>query len=212
MVVHGALTRRQVLRYGMGGGLLLAAGRAVAPTGAVSPMRVAHEFEEATIAGLRREMRRGRLTSEELTQWYLDRIDQLNPLLHAVIETNPDALGSLGVAIASARRGTRPAAVARHPCHRQGQHRHRDQMQTGAGSLALVGAECPDAPIVARLREAGAIVLGKTNLSEWANFRGFAPFNGWSARGGFTRNPYVLDLDPCGSSSGSAIGGRCQPR
>src|SRR5207237_10199598 len=81
-----------------------------------------------------------------------------------------------------------------------------DQMQTTAGSLALVESRVPaDAPIVARLRDAGAVILGKANLSEWANFRGFAPFNGWSARGGFTREPYLLSFDPCGSSSGSAV-------
>jgi amidase len=81
-----------------------------------------------------------------------------------------------------------------------------DAMQTTAGSLALVGSRVPaDAAIVQRLRAAGAVILGKTNLSEWANFRGFAPFNGWSARGGFTRDPYVLSADPCGSSSGSAV-------
>jgi amidase len=79
-------------------------------------------------------------------------------------------------------------------------------MQTTAGSLALVNSRVPgDAPIVERLRAAGAIILGKANLSEWANFRGFAPFNGWSARGAFTRDPYLLDFDPCGSSSGSAV-------
>ena len=84
-----------------------------------------------------------------------------------------------------------------------------DRMETTAGSLALVGSRVPgDAPLVAQLRRAGAVILGKANLSEWANFRGgsqeFPPINGWSARGGFTRNPYVLDLDPSGSSSGSA--------
>ncbi len=81
-----------------------------------------------------------------------------------------------------------------------------DKMQTTAGSLALVGSKVPsDSVIVQRMRAAGAIILGKANLSEWANFRGFAPFNGWSARGGFTRDPYRLDFDPCGSSSGSAV-------
>jgi amidase len=82
-----------------------------------------------------------------------------------------------------------------------------DQMQTTAGSLALVGSVVPaDSVVVQKLRAAGAIILGKANLSEWANFRGFAPFNGWSARGGFTRDPYLLHFDPCGSSSGSAAG------
>ena len=81
-----------------------------------------------------------------------------------------------------------------------------DSMQTTAGSVLLLNTKVPaDAPLVARLRRAGAVILGKANLSEWANFRGFAPFNGWTARGGFTRNPYVLDYDPAGSSSGSAV-------
>ena len=81
-----------------------------------------------------------------------------------------------------------------------------DSMQTTAGSLALVGARVPrDAVVAARLRDAGAVILGKTNLSEWANFRGNGAINGWSARGGFTRHPYVLDLDPLGSSSGSGV-------
>jgi amidase len=81
-------------------------------------------------------------------------------------------------------------------------------MQTTAGSLALLGSRVPaDSTVVQRLRAAGAVILGKANLSEWANFRGFAPFNGWSARGGFTRDPYLLDFDPCGSSSGSAVSG-----
>src|SRR5213078_2031280 len=81
-----------------------------------------------------------------------------------------------------------------------------DNMQTTAGSRALINSRVPaDSMIVARLRAAGAVILGKANLSEWANFRGFAPFNGWSARGGFTREPYLLSFDPCGSSSGSAV-------
>src|SRR4029450_2240603 len=93
-----------------------------------------------------------------------------------------------------------------------------DAQETTAGSLPLVGSRVPaDAPLVRRLRQAGAVVLGKANLSEWANFRGFIPIdppfpNGWSARGGFTRNPYVLDWDPCGSSSGSAVAAAAPPR
>ena len=105
-----------------------------------------------------------------------------------------------------AQPGSRARAAAWHPRADQGQHRHRDSMQTTAGSLALVGSRVPrDAPIVEGLRTAGAIILGKANLSEWANFRGFRSTNGWSARGGFTRNPYDLSLDPSGSSSGSAV-------
>jgi len=151
-------------------------------------------------------MNSGRLTSRELTGAYLNRMAALNPLLGAVIETNPNA-----IAIAVQRDRERRSGQLRGPLHGipvmvKDNIATADNMQTTAGSLALVNSKVPgDAPIVSRLRAAGAIILGKTNLSEWANFRGFAPFNGWSARGGFTRNPYLLDFDPCGSSSGSAV-------
>ncbi len=156
-----------------------------------------------------------RLSSAELTEAYLRRIERLDPLLHAVIETNPEALD-----IAARRDVERRAGRVRGPLHGvpilvKDNIATNDTMQTTAGSLALVGSRVPrDARIVARLRAAGAVVLGKANLSEWANFRGLVPpavknaglhLNGWSARGGFTRNPYDLDSDPCGSSSGSAV-------
>src|SRR5207253_9301014 len=141
-----------------------------------------------------------------LTQAYLDRIALLNGFLHAVIEVNPDARS-----IARQLDRERDRGHVRGPLHGipvllKDNIATADSMQTTAGSLALVGSRVPaDAPIVQRLRAAGAVILGKANLSEWANFRGNAPFNGWSARGGFTRDPYVLDYDPCGSSSGSAV-------
>ncbi len=161
---------------------------------------------EATIPELQALMASGALTSEQLTQKYLARIARLNPLLSAVIETNPDAL-----TIAAELDAERRAGHLRGPLHGipvlvKDNIATDDQMETTAGSLALVGSEVPaDAVIVAQMRAAGAVILGKANLSEWANFRGFAPFNGWSARGGFTRDPYRLDFDPCGSSSGSAV-------
>ena len=151
-------------------------------------------------------MATGRLTSRELTAEYLKRIASLNPLLGAVIETDPRA-----VEIASRRDRQRRGDHLRGPLHGipvlvKDNIATRDRMETTAGSLALVGSRVPhDARIVTRLRAAGAVILGKANLSEWANFRGFAPFNGWSARGGFTRDPYLLSFDPCGSSSGSAV-------
>ncbi len=141
-----------------------------------------------------------------MTQAYLARIADLNPLLRAVIQTNPEALQ-----IAAQRDAERRAGNMRGPLHGipvllKDNIATADGMETTAGSLALVGSRVPaDAVVAARLRAAGAVILGKSNLSEWANFRGFAPFNGWSARGGFTRNPYRLDLDPCGSSSGSGV-------
>ena len=161
---------------------------------------------EATVLELQAAMARSHLSAAEITQLYLDRIAELNPLLGAVIETNPDALR-----IARELDGERSRGLARGPLHGipvlvKDNIATGDSMQTTAGSLALVGSRVPrDAPVVDGLRKAGAIILGKANLSEWANFRGLRSINGWSARGGFTRNPYDLSLDPSGSSSGSAV-------
>lgn len=170
---------------------------------------------EASIPELERLMVTGELSSVELTEAYLRRIERLDPDLHSVIETNPAALE-----IAARRDAERRADRSRGPLHGipvllKDNIATNDTMQTTAGSLALVGSRVPrDATIVSRLRASGAVVLGKANLSEWANFRGVVPppvteaglyLNGWSARGGFTRNPYGLALDPCGSSSGSAV-------
>ncbi len=155
---------------------------------------------------LQKLMVSGKLSSRELTQAYLRRIDKLNPLLGAVIETNPNA-----IAIAAQRDAERRAGIVRGPLHGipmllKDNIATDDSMQTTAGSVLLLNSRVPrDATLVDRLRQAGAVILGKSNLSEWANFRGFAPFNGWSARRGFTRNPYILDYDPSGSSSGSAV-------
>jgi amidase len=163
-------------------------------------------FIEATIPELQALMSSGALTSVQLTTRYLNRIARFNPLLHAVIETNPDAL-----AIAATLDAERQSGQLRGPLHGipilvKDNLATADKMQTTAGSLALVGSIVPsDSVVVNRLRAAGAVILGKANLSEWANFRGNAPFNGWSARGGFTRDPYLLSFDPCGSSSGSAV-------
>ncbi len=160
---------------------------------------------EATIPELQALMASGTLSSVELTRKYLSRIGTLDHLLSAVIQTNPDAL-----TIAAQLDAERQAGRLRGPLHGipvlvKDNIATDDQMETTAGSLALVGSKVPaDAVIVQQMRAAGAVILGKANLSEWANFRGFAPFNGWSARGGFTRDPYRLDFDPCGSSSGSA--------
>jgi amidase len=161
---------------------------------------------DATIPQLQAMMHRGEISSRSLTQGYLARIASLNPLLHAVIETNPQA-----VSIAIQRDNERRAGRLRGPLHGipvllKDNIATADTMQTTAGSLALVNARVPaDAPLVARLRAAGAVILGKANLSEWANFRGFGSIDGWSARGGFTRCPYQLSNSPLGSSAGSAV-------
>jgi amidase len=209
MVVDSNVTRRQLLRYAAGGALVAAASPAARTFAALAPT-TSGDFEEATVAELRALLRARSVSAWELTQWYLDRIEQLNPVLHAVIETNPDALSIARRCDGRLHAPNQPPLLGI-PVIIKDNIATADRMQTGAGSLALVGSRVVhDATIVERLRDAGAIILGKANLSEWANFRGFAPFNGWSARASanpadcFTRNPYMLDLDPCGSSSGSA--------
>ena len=169
---------------------------------------------EATFTDLQRLMAARELSSVELTRAYLRRIERLNPLLHAVIETNPRALRIAERLDAERRQGTVRGPLHGIPILVKDNIATDDSMETTAGSLALVGSRVPgNAPVVQRLRHAGAVILGKANLSEWANFRGFPPpdfpfdtnfLNGWSARGGFTLDPYLLGFDPCGSSSGSA--------
>ena len=170
---------------------------------------------EASIPELQAQLAARRLSSVELTEAYLRRIERLDPLLHAVIETNPDALRLAARCDKERREGRIRGPLHGIPVLLKDNIATNDAMQTTAGSLALVGSRVPrDARIVTRVRAAGAVILGKSNLSEWANFRGLVPpavrdmglhLNGWSARGGFTRNPYGLGLDPCGSSSGSAV-------
>ncbi|MBK7999886.1 MAG: amidase [Verrucomicrobia bacterium] len=169
----------------------------------------AFTVEEATIPQLQEAMTSGRLTTVALTKAYLERISQIDkagPKLNSVIELNPDALD-----IARQLDAERKAKGPRGPLHgipvllKDNIDTH-DRMMTTAGSLALVGSIAPqDATVARKLREAGAVILGKTNLSEWANFRGDRSTSGWSGRGGQTRNPYVLDRNPSGSSSGSAV-------
>jgi amidase len=166
------------------------------------------DFVEATIPQLQAAMASGRLTSRQLTAGYIARIQSLNPLLHAVIQLNPNA-----VAIAARLDNERRSGHVRGPLHGipvllKENIATDDAMQTTAGSLALVNSHVPgDAAIVRGLREAGAVILGKTNLGEWANFRGFITVFplavGWSARGGNTINPYDLSYTSWGSSSGS---------
>jgi len=161
-------------------------------------------FAEYPVEQFQELFARGELTSEALTAAYLERIAQLDPLLHSVVETNPEALAT-AKALDDERRERGP----RGPLHGipvliKDNIATADAMETTAGSLALVGHKPPrDAHLVQRLRAAGAVLLGKTNLSEWANFRSTRSSSGWSARGGQCRNPYVLDRNPCGSSSGS---------
>ncbi|HSS52858.1 MAG TPA: amidase family protein, partial [Thermoanaerobaculia bacterium] len=212
----GALTRRDLMKAGALGSALAAAGPllAHAAEAAQSPPAPGRspapfELEEATIASLQEAMKSGRHTSRSIVEAYLGRIEELNrkgPELRAVIETNPEALD-----IAKTLDAERKAKGPRGPLHgipvllkdNIGTH---DRTTTTAGSLALEGSIPPrDAFLAARLREAGAVLLGKANLSEWANFRSTHSSSGWSSRGGQCRNPYALDRCPSGSSSGSAV-------
>jgi amidase len=164
---------------------------------------------ELSLAEIAAGFAAGRLTSQQLTQTYLDRIDLLDrrgPQLAAVLQTNPRALE-----IAAELDRERRAHGSRGPLHGvplliKDNVETADRMMTTAGSLALDGWYAPtDAPLVARLRAVGAVILGKTNLSEWANFRSTHSCSGWSGRGRQTRNPYMLNRTPSGSSSGSAV-------
>ncbi|MBA3963800.1 MAG: amidase [Chthoniobacterales bacterium] len=206
---QGGVTRRAFMGTTLAGSAALLAGGITSlfpnSSAAAAALGSHDPIIEATIPELQALMASGTLSSVELTRKYLSRIGTLDHLLSAVIQTNPDAL-----TIAAQLDAERQAGRLRGPLHGipvlvKDNIATDDQMETTAGSLALVGSKVPaDAVIVQQMRAAGAVILGKANLSEWANFRGFAPFNGWSARGGFTRDPYRLDFDPCGSSSGSA--------
>ncbi|GHO42622.1 amidase [Ktedonospora formicarum] len=165
------------------------------------------QLEEATIAELQAALSAGEITARQLAERYIERIHQLDhqgPHLNSVLEINPDALD-----IAEALDQERHTQGPRGPLHGipvllKENIATDDRMETTAGSLALLGSRPgQDASVVRQLRKAGAVILGKTNLSEWANFRSDASSSGWSGRGGQTRNPYVLDRTPCGSSSGS---------
>ena len=207
------MDRREFMRRSAVAGVLVVGG---APAAGSEPRRTpqpsarvpeAAELDEVTIAQLQAGMGSGKYTARSLVDTYLARIDEIDsrgPMVNSVIETNPDAL-----AIAEALDRERKEKGARGPMHGipiliKDNIDTADRMRTSAGSLALADTRAPrDASVVERLRAAGAVILGKTNLSEWANFRSTHSVSGWSGRGGQTRNPYALDRNPCGSSSGT---------
>lgn len=185
----------------------LAGAREMAADPPAAPRVRPSELDELTIADLQAAFTSGKFSSLSLTQKYMARIEEIDrrgPSVNSVIELNPDALG---IAVALDRE--RKAKGSRGPLHGvpvliKDNIDTADRMQTTAGSLALLGSHPADDSFVAqKLREAGAVILGKTNLSEWANIRSGHSVSGWSGRGGLTRNPYALDRNPCGSSSGS---------
>ncbi len=161
-------------------------------------------LNETTVDELQQKMQSGELTSVQICKSYINRIKQIDPVLKSVIELNPDALD-----IAAQLDRERDTGQIRGPLHGipilfKDNIDTGDKMQTTAGSLALEGNIAPkDAFIIKKMRQAGAVVLGKTNLSEWANFRSSKSSSGWSGRGGQVRNPYCLDRSPCGSSAGT---------
>ena len=204
------MKRRDFLRAGAltGAAALIPASTLPALEESAPSLRIDDfELEEKTIADLQRDMVSGRRTAQSITRDYLERIEDMDrkgPALRAVLEINPDAM-----AIAKSLDEERKSRGTRGPMHgipvliKDNIDTH-DRMTTTAGSYALEGSIPPqDAFIAKRLRDAGAIILGKTNLSEWANFRSTHSSSGWSGRGGQAKNPYVLDRSPCGSSSGS---------
>ncbi len=207
---HG-ITRRKFIGAAAGSSAALLTG-GLASLIKSTASAAGFQFVEATIPQLQAAMASGALTSAGLTMGYINRIQSLNPTLHAVIELNPNA-----VAIATALDNERHAGHVRGPLHGipllvKDNVATFDNMQTTAGSLAIYGNQVPaDAPIIQQLRAAGAIILGKANLGEWANFRDdeaetYPLAVGWSARGGSTNNAYDLSYTSWGSSSGSGAG------
>ena len=167
------------------------------------------ELEETTVTRLQEAMRSGRLSSHSITQMYLNRIQELDrrgPALRAIIEVNPDALSEAERLDEERREGHVRGPLHGIPVVLKDNIDSADRMTTTAGSLALEGSiAVRDSQVASRLREAGAVLLAKGNLSEWANFRSTRSSSGWSGRGGQCRNPYDLSRNPCGSSSGSAV-------
>jgi amidase len=206
------LSRREFVHYaGLGtlAGVVRPGTETATLSGAATPPAIApapFELEEATIAQLQQGLTSGKYTSRRLCQLYLARIEEIDRrgALGSVIETNPDALAQADAADAERRAGRVRGPLHGIPVLIKDNIATGDRMKTTAGSLALADTPAPrDATVATRLRDAGAVLLGKTNLSEWANFRSTHSVSGWSGRGGLCRNPYALDRNPCGSSSGT---------
>jgi len=207
--------RREFLQSGLIAGAAalypaMTAARVVDPIKPVPDVK-SFELDEVTIGDLQAKMKSGEHTSRAITEKYLARIQEIDkqgPTVNSIIELNPDALE-----IADSLDGERKQKGLRGPLHGipvliKDNIDTADKMMTTAGSLALLGAPKPprDSFVASQLRKAGAVILGKTNLSEWANIRSSHSTSGWSGRGGLTRNPYALDRNPCGSSSGTGAG------
>src|SRR6266567_2470939 len=212
------VSRREFLKYGAVAAAVAASSATILGSipeirqETVTPTRLpqtgpASSIEEITIAQIQSMFAAGTLTAKSLVNSYLSRItalDQNGPQLNSILQVNPDALDIAGQIDQMRQSGTVLGPMMGIPILLKDNVDTHDQMQTAAGSLALVGTPAlQDSTVAANLRKAGAIILGKTNLSEWANFRSFFSSSGWSGRGGQCNMPYALDRNPCGSSSGS---------
>ena len=171
----------------------------------ISPFETNLELAEITIGELQAKMKAGELSARKLTEMYLERIREIDPKINSVIEINPDALKIADEMDKERKKGKLRSPLHGIPVLIKDNIDTADKMKTTAGSFALLDAPTPnrDAFVVSQLRKSGAIILGKTNLSEWANFRSTKSISGWSGRGGQTNNPYILDKNPCGSSAGT---------
>ncbi len=199
--------RRDFLKISAASGIGVLSFTMAKANNSINSAQTTFDVEEKTVSELQEAMKNGQISSKELTQKYIARIKELDGKLNSVVEINPDA-----ISIAENLDKERKNGKIRSPLHGipvliKDNIDTADKMKTTAGSLALMDAPTPknDAFIVAQLRKAGAVILGKTNLSEWANFRSENSSSGWSGRGGQTHNPYILDRSPCGSSSGSGV-------
>jgi amidase len=193
-------TRREFLATGAAAlGALSMGDKIIAQIGDIESLN------EVTIAQLQTKMQSGELTAVKLVEMYTARIKAIDPKIHSVLEINPDAMTIAAQMDKERKRGKIRSALHGIPVLIKDNIDTHDRMKTTAGSLALMDAPTPkeDAFVAAQLRKAGAVILGKTNLSEWANFRSTKSISGWSGRGGQTNNPYILDKNPCGSSAGT---------
>ena len=209
-LIGGAAAGLTPLYPALGAARVISPSSALAPAASPTPEIKPFELDEITIPELQEAVNSGKFTARSLVEKYSARIDEVDkhgPTVNSVIEMNPDAL-----AIADALDQERKAKGPRGPMHGipvfiKDNIDTADKMMTTAGSLALVGSKPPkDSFVAQKLRAAGAVILGKTNLSEWANIRSSHSTSGWSGRGGLTKNPYALDRNPCGSSSGTGAG------
>ncbi|MCZ4222314.1 amidase [Pedobacter rhodius] len=206
------MNRRNFIKSGSAAGLITTIGLpasavVIASDDVITAFKDDFELNEVTISELQKRMQSGQASSKSITKLYLKRIEKIDksgPKLNAVIELNPDAIEIAAKMDEERKAGRTRGMMHGIPVLIKDNINTGDKMQTTAGSLALAGnIASEDAFIVKKLREAGAVIIGKTNLSEWANFRSTRSCSGWSSRGGQTKNPFILDRSPSGSSSGS---------